>query len=390
MSRNILKEGWTDAKAVLTEGISGNKKKVLETVLENQRKALLENAPAGATSAANIATLNKVILPIIRRVLPNVIANELVGVVPMAGPVAQINTLRFRYAESFGAPNGVTAGTEALSPYDIARFYSGNGNSDTPAGSATSALEGVRGRQLSSQIVKQLVEAKTRKLSASWTFEAAQDAQSQYGIDLEAENLAAVAAHITNEIDQEILLSLRRLSAPTLTYDQANVSGVATFVGDEHAALAILIGRAANLISQRTRQGAANRVTVSPAALTVLQSARTSAFARTTEGTFDSPSNTQFVGTLNNTQKVFVDNWASDSEVVMVSAKYSENSAPAYYCPYIPLMSTGVFLDPTNGFIATTQFMSRYGYTELADSSSSLGNAADYVENIAVQNLRFI
>ena len=237
---------------MLTEGISGNKKKVLETVLENQRKALLENAPAGATSAANIATLNKVILPIIRRVLPNVIANELVGVVPMAGPVAQINTLRFRYAESFGAPNGVTAGTEALSPYDIARFYSGNGNSDTPAGSATSTLEGVRGRQLSSQIVKQLVEAKTRKLSASWTFEAAQDAQSQYGIDLEAENLAAVAAHITNEIDQEILLSLRRLSAPTLTYDQANVSGVATFVGDEHAALAILIGRAANLISQST------------------------------------------------------------------------------------------------------------------------------------------
>jgi hypothetical protein len=387
--RDILKEGWADAKEALTEGLTGHKKVVVETLLENQRKALLESAPIGATTASNIATLNKVILPIIRRVMPTTIANELIGIQPMTGPVGQITTLRVRYADTFGQPNPVTAGTEALGPFDIARFYSGNGNSDDPRAAATSQLEGQRGRQINVQMVKETVEAKSRRLSATWTFEAAQDAQSQYGVDLEAESLSAVAQEITAEIDQEILVSLRRLpGAPILNYDQSNVSGVATFVGDEHAALVTLMNRAANLIATRTRRGAGNWVVVSPAVLTVLQSGRTSAFARTTEGTFDAPTNTQFVGTLNNTMRVYVDNYAADNEVALVGLKNSETEAAAFYCPYIPLMSTGVVLDPSN-MVPVTSFMTRYGYKELTNSANSLGNAADFLAPIGVSNLRF-
>ena len=122
---------------------------------------------------------------------------------------------------------------------------------------------------ISVQILKQTVEAKTRKLQARWTFEAAQDAQAMHGIDVEAEIMAALAQEITAEIDQEILLSLRTLAATEFTYNQAAVSGTATFVGDEHAALAVLINRTANLIAQRTRRGAGNYAVVSPAALTV-------------------------------------------------------------------------------------------------------------------------
>lgn len=387
--KDILKEGWSDTKAALTEGLTGYKKQVVEVLLENQRKALMENAPVGSTSAANIATLNKVILPVIRRVMPTVIANEIVGVQPLPGPVAQITTMRVRYANTFGSPTAVTAGTEALSPFDIARFYSGNGNSTLPAAQATSILEGTKGQQLNIQVVKETVQAKTRRLSATWTFEAAQDAQSQYGLDIEAETLSAIAQEITAEIDQEILLSLRRLpGSPVVTYDQSNVSGVATFVGDEHAALATLINRQANLVAQRTRRGAANWAVVSPAALTVLQSARTSAFARTTQGDFTAPTNTQFVGTLNNTMKVYVDNYAADNEVVLIGLKNSETEAAAYYCPYIPLMSTGVVIDPQT-FTPTTGFMTRYGYLELTNSANSLGNAADFVSTIGVSNLRF-
>jgi hypothetical protein len=363
---------------------------------------LKENASSGSTGSGNIATLNRVILPVIRRVMPTVIANELVGVQPMTGPVGQIHTLRVRYANTMtdnsAAATSTLAGQEALSPFLIAQAYSSASSvtagvvdptQNIYSGANTSVLEGSGGRQISVQILKQAVEAKTRKLQARWTFEAAQDAQAMHGIDVEAEIMAALAQEITAEIDQEILLSLRSLATTEYTYNQATVSGTATFVGDEHAALAVLINRVANLIAQRTRRGAGNYAVVSSASLTVLQSATTSAFARTTEGTFEAPTNTKFVGTLNGAMRVFVDSYASDTTPVLVGYKgSSEADAPAFYCPYIPLMSSGVVLDPTT-FEPVVSFMTRYGFIELTNTASSFGNAGDYVGEIAVSNLSF-
>ena len=386
MMSELLESRWVDTKTALLEGLQGNKKSVMAATLENTRKYLAETATAGATSAGNVATLNRVILPVIRRVMPTVIANELVGVQPMTGPVGQIHTLRVRYSDSVNSTAGTdtTAGEEALSPFKIAEAYSGA--LDDKAAS-TSALEGEAGNQLSIQILKQTVEAKTRKLSARWTFEAAQDAQSQHGIDVEAEIMAALAQEITAEIDQEILASLGTLAgAASETYDQAAVSGTATFVGDEHAALAVQINRVSNLIAQRTRRGAGNWAVVSPFALTILQSATTSAFARTTEGAFEAPTNTKMVGTLNNAMKVYVNTYAGDGSAVLVGYKgSSESDAAAFYCPYIPLMSSGVVLDPGT-FEPTVSFMTRYGYVELNNTASSLGNAADYLANVAITN----
>lgn len=393
--KKLFESNWDATKQVLCEGLSGTKKAVMETVLENTRAelALMENATAGATSAGNVATLNKVILPVIRRVMPTVIANEIIGVQPMTGPVGQIHTLRVRYADTFGTPTPVTSGTEALGPFEIARFYSGNGNSADPRAASTAVLEGVPGNRLNIQVLKETVEAKTRRLSARWTFEAAQDAQAQQGIDVEAEIMAALAQEITAEIDQEILFSLRALpGAPTAIFDQGNVSGTATYVGDEHAALAVLINRQANLIASRTRRGAGNWTVVSPTALTILQSATTSAFARTTEGTFEAPTNTKFVGTLNNSMRVYVDQYANDATPVLVGYKGpGEIDAAAYYCPYVPLTSSGVIIDP-NTFEPVVSFMTRYGYIELTNSASSLGNAADYVGLVGIDtgNLKFL
>jgi len=384
----LLESRWQDTKTALLEGLSGNKKSVMAATLENTRKYLSETATAGATSAGNVATLNRVILPVIRRVMPTVIANELVGVQPMTGPVGQIHTLRVRYADSISTSGGtdVTAGEEALSPFKIAEAYSGNeGNPGTA--DVTAAMEGVAGNRMSIQILKQTVEAKSRKLSARWTFEAAQDAQSQHGIDVEAEIMAALAQEITAEIDQEVLASLTSLAGTAVeTYNQAAVSGTATFVGDEHAALAVQINRASNLIAQRTRRGAGNWAVVSPFTLTLLQSATTSAFARTTEGTFEAPTNTKMVGTLNNAMKVYVNTYASDASPVLIGYKgTSESDAAAFYCPYIPLMSSGVVLDPGT-FEPTVSFMTRYGYVELTNTASSLGNAADYLAKVAIDN----
>jgi len=382
----LLESRWQDTKTALLEGLQGNKKAVMATTLENTRKYLSESASAGATSAGNVATLNRVILPVIRRVMPTVIANELVGVQPMTGPVGQIHTLRVRYSET---NNGATAGEEALSPFKIAEAYSGAPGSNG-APSATAALEGEAGNKMSIQILKQTVEAKSRKLSARWTFEAAQDAQAMHGIDVEAEIMAALAQEITAEIDQEVLASLKSLagSANTEAYNQAAVSGTATFVGDEHAALAVAINRVANTIAQRTRRGAGNWAVVSPTVLTVLQSATTSAFARTTEGTFEAPTNTKMVGTLNNAMKVYVNTYTSDNTVLVGYKGSSESDAAAFYCPYIPLMSSGVVLDPGT-FEPVVSFMTRYGYVELNNTASSLGNAADYLGTVTVAGLSF-
>jgi len=378
----LLESRWHDTKSALLEGLSGTKKSVMATTLENTRKYLSESATAGATSAGNVATLNRVILPVIRRVMPTVIANELVGVQPMTGPVGQIHTLRVRYSDTAGSgASGAVAGEEALSPFKIAEAYSGN--TTTGKAASTAALEGAAGNRLSIQILKQTVEAKSRKLSARWTFESAQDAQSMHGIDVEAEIMAALAQEITAEIDQEVLASLSSLAgAAGSTYNQATVSGTATFVGDEHAALAVLINREANKIAQRTRRGAGNWAVVSPFALTILQSATTSAFARTTEGTFEAPTNTKMVGTLNNAMKVYVNTYAADASDILVGYKgSSESDAAAFYCPYIPLMSSGVVLDPAT-FEPVVSFMTRYGYVELNNTASSLGNAADYLAKV--------
>ena len=386
----LFESKWSETKSALTEGLEGNKKKTMDIVLENTKRYLSESATAGATSAGNVATLNRVILPVIRRVMPTVIANEIVGVQPMTGPVGQIHTLRIRYADSSSGTTTTTAGEEALSPFKIAEAYSGD-NSSTKA-AATAALEGTAGKRLSIQILKQAVEAKSRKLSARWTFEAAQDAQAQQGIDVEAEIMAALAQEITAEIDQEVIGSLQTLATSNgnnETYDQTAVSGTATFVGDEHAALAILINRVANVIAQRTRRGAGNYAVVSPQALTILQSATTSAFARSTEGTFEAPANTKFVGTLNAAMRVYVNAYAADNSNVLVGYKgASEADAPAFYCPYIPLMSSGVVLDPST-FEPVVGFLTRYGYVELNNTASSLGNAADYLGTVAISNVSF-
>ena len=388
MTTQLLEGRWTETKDALLEGLQGSKRTTMAIILENTKKHLMETATSGATAVGNVATLNRVILPVIRRVMPTVIANEIVGVQPMTGPVAQIHTLRVRYADQVTATSGdsTVGGDEALSPFKIATAYSG-----TAAGKAasTSTLEGTPGNRINVQILKQVVEAKTRKLSARWTFEAAQDAQSMHGLDVEAEIMAALAQEITVEIDQEILASLASLSGNTYNFNQATVSGTATFVGDEHAALAVLINRAANLIAQRTRRGAGNWAVVSPEALTVLQSATTSAFARSTEGTFEAPTNTKFVGTLNNAMKIYVNSYAASGTSVLVGYKgSSEADAAAFYCPYVPLMSSGVVLDPST-FEPVVGFMTRYGYAELTNTASTLGNAADYLESIGISNLSF-
>ena len=387
MSNTLLENAvaWNRMRKGLVSDIkSASKRSITETVLENSRREILrEHATAGATTAANVAVINKVMMPLIKRVMPTVMAHELVGVQPLTGPTGTITTMRIRYATTSPiSGDGIIAGQEAMSPFLVGAWYSGNEDMEHPAAADTAVLEGVGGNDINIEFVKEDVKAGSRKLKARFTLEAMQDAESQYGANVEQELTSALAQQIVLDIDQEILARLRSIAGLSVaTYDQNKISGVATSVVDEHAALAVMINRYSNEIARKIRKASANWAVVSHEVLSVLQSATASQFVRTTEGTFEAPTNNKFVGTLNGT--------ATDNDILIGYKGSDEIDAAAYYCPYVPVMCSGTILDP-NTFEHVMAMSTRYGFFALTNPANSLGNAADYLARIKVANLRFI
>lgn len=494
-------KNWAETKAALLEGLSAAKQKVVGPLLENQKTHMLnETAAAGATSANSIAGFRKILIPMIRRIIPGTIATELVGVQPMSGPVGLVYTLRYRYGEAvtgvspaarnpFNLPGAIAIGNEVFGnaspirswyssgagatagtadaqaagasglvdagdttvaitggtgggagatgdawPSSVPAYQTTNttapGNPDgghgfgpfgpdaignTVAGSlyggSGSYLEGSGGRKMSLDIVSQAVEAGSRKLQAGWTIEAMQDLNAQHGLDLESEMTQALSAEIVQEIDQEIIADLIALAGTVETFDGAG-SGVygthgnytPAFVGDRLANLGVLINRVANEIARKTRRGAGNFIVVSPLVVSVLQSAAKSVFAPAVEGSFKGPNNTMLVGTLNGTIKVYSYLWnqagafldltstgspiQQASDVILVGYKggNGETDTGYFYCPYIPLMSSGVIVNPVT-FQPVVSLMTRYGKCVFTQSQTSLGNSADYYGKITTSNL---
>lgn len=393
---NLLLENavaWNKMRKGLVSDIKSNTRRAItETVLENSRREILrEHATQGATMASNVAIINKVMMPLIKRVMPTVMAHELVGVQPLTGPSGLITTMRIRYATTSPVNGaGIIAGQEAMSPFLVGAWYSGNEDMENPAAADTAILEGTGGNDISIEFVKEDVKAGSRKLKARFTLESMQDAESQYGANVEQELTSALAQQIVLDIDQEILARLRSIAGLSVaTYDQNKISGVATSVVDEHAALAVMINRYSNEIARKIRKASANWSVVSHTVLSVLQSATASQFVRTTEGTFEAPTNNKYVGTLNGTLKVYVNTYATDDDILIGYKGSDEIDAAAYYCPYVPVMSSGTILDP-NTFEHVMALSTRYGFFALTNPANSLGNAGDYLARIKVANLRFI
>ena len=281
MSHDIF-ENWAESKEVLLEGLNPQMRETVGVLLDNQKTQMVsENAAGGSTSATDIAGFRKIMIPMIRRIIPGTIASELVGVQPMQGPVGLVYSLRYKYAEEAtgvdfaGNPTTINAGSEAFgnthNPGDsnpIYAFYSGGRGTlpgeigrfaptageaagasgigpgspgDIPAadanggafGAATGfsaldgcttggsggAIEGSGGRKMTMEVVSQAVEAGSRKLQAGWTIEAMQDLNSQHGLDIENEMTQALSAQVTQEIDQEIISDLIALAGTAAAYD---------------------------------------------------------------------------------------------------------------------------------------------------------------------------
>ena len=399
-----LFEQWSEAKDTLLEGLSEKQKKVVAPLLENQKSYITETAAAGVTSAGAISNFQKIAIPMIRRIIPGTIATELVGVQPLSGPVGLAYSLRFLFSENLdigpqgaGSEDVIGGSTEVFGNNSkTKRFYSGAVDANGVAlgtTAATSDFEAFGGRQLSLEVLKQTVTAGTRKLQAKWTLEAAQDLGAQHGLNLEAEITAALSAEIVSEIDNEIINDLIALAGTVETFDMAGTfTGTPHFVGDRHAVLGVLINKVANEIARKTRRGAANWIVVSPLVASVLQSAAKSVFAPAVAGSFEGPNNTKLIGTLNGSIKVYTYLYHDQgSEPILIGYKggSGEMDTGYFYCPYIPLMSSNVIIDPAT-YNPQVSLMTRYGKATFTNTATSLGNSADYYGRVNVANLTFL
>jgi hypothetical protein len=408
-----LMENWQESKEALLEGLTDRKKAILAPVLENTKKALLETAPGDASSAGAIGNFQKIIFPMIRRIIPGTIASELVGVQPMAGPVGLAYSLRFLFSDNVDVPQSqigqdttiIGGQTEVFANNSATqRWYSGAtqgvGPNGYPLATGTAALtsdfEGYGGRKLQLEVLKQTVTAGTRRLQAKWTVEAGQDLSSQHGLDLEAEITAALSAEVVSEIDNELIYDLVALAGTVETFDMTstNFTGIPNYVGDRFAVLGVLINKVANEIARLTRRGAANWIVVSPIIASVLQSAAKSVFAPQISGSFEGPNNTKLIGTLNGAIKVYTYIYFdTGSEPILVGYKggNGEMDTGYFYCPYIPLMSSNVVVDP-NTYMPGLSLLTRYGKATFTDTTTSLGNSANYYGrvNIPANTLSFI
>lgn len=405
-----LFENWSDTKQALLQGLSEQKKAIVAPLLENQKQYITEQAAQGVTAAGAVSNFQKIVIPMIRRIIPGTIASELVGVQPMTGPVGLAYSLRFMMSQSLDTGNAstdITAGTELFANNGkTKRFYSGGasagadglqGTADdvaTGLAAATNDFEAFGGRALQLEVLKQTVTAGSRKLQAKWTVEAMQDLSSQHGLDLEAEITAALSAEVVSEIDNEIINDLRLLAGTVETFDMAaaGFTGVPHYVGDRFAVLGVLINKVAMEIARKTRRGAANFAVVSPLVASVLQSASKSVFAPAVSGSFEGPNNTKLIGTLNGSIKVYTyiyHDQGSEPIVMGYKGGNGEMDTGYFYCPYIPLMSSNVVIDP-NTYNPQVSLMTRYGKATFTDTNTSLGNSADYYGRINVANLTFI
>lgn len=407
-----LYENWAEVKDTLLEGLPESKKKVLAVVLENQKQHMMETAAAGVQSQSSIGNFQKIVIPMIRRIIPGTIATELVGVQPMSGPVGLVYSMRFLFADAMTTTGeaayensaDISVGDEVYGNNSkTKRFYSASDSasvaaavpaaSNTGFASATADYEAFGGRKMTLEVLKQTVTAGSRKLQARWTPEAMQDLNASHGLNLESELTSALSSAIVSEIDNEIINDLIALAGTTDTFDMnGTFTGVPTWVGDRHAVLGTLVAKVANEIARKTRRGPANFMVVSPLVATVLQSASKSVFAPAVQGSFEGPNNTKLVGTLNGSIKVYTyiyHDTGAEPIVMGFKGGNGEMDSGYFYCPYIPLMSSGVVVDP-NTFNPHVSLMTRYGKATFTSTGTSLGNSADYYGRINVANLAFV
>jgi hypothetical protein len=399
---------------------------VTAVVLENQEKALreeksalFEDAPANniaGSGASNIDRYDPILISLVRRALPNLMAYDVAGVQPMTGPTGLIFAMKSNYSTQDG--------TEALFN-EADTDFSGTGTHDgsnpvdgtytTGTGLATSAAERLGGGgegdgdfgEMAFSIEKTTVTAKTRALKAEYTVELAQDLKAIHGLDAESELSNILSQEILNEINREVIRTIYKVAktgaastATAGTFD-LDVDSNGRWSVERFKGLLFNIERDANVIAQDTRRGKGNFIICSSDVAAALAMAGVLDTGRALQGSpaleSDDTGNT-FVGTIGG-KKVYIDPYSANTGAASQFYVVGYKGATAYdaglfYCPYVPLQMVRA-IDP-NSFQPKIGFKTRYGMIAnpyvtqsngTTDGDTFTANRNQYYRRVKVTNL---
>ncbi len=394
------------------------RREVTAVLLENQERelaksaeALYETAPTnsgglgvalgGAGSNANMAGYDPVLISLVRRAAPQLIAYDIAGVQPMTQPTGLIFALKSKYTSQ--------AGTEALfneADTDFAGTgtHAGanplTGTYTTGTGMTTANAEdlgaGVAFGQMAFSIEKTTVTAQTRALKAEYSTELAQDLKAVHGLDAEGELSNILSQEILGEINREVVRTVytsakvgAEIGTATAGVFDLDVDANGRWSVEKFKGLMFQIEREANAIAQTTRRGRGNFMICSSDVASALAMAGVLDYAPAIAANLNvDEASTTFAGVLNGKYKVYIDPYSANQSAtqffVMGYKGTSAFDAGLFYCPYVPLEKVRA-VDPAT-FQPKIGFKTRYGM--VANPFTSLSSGTNiYYRKVAVANL---
>jgi hypothetical protein len=375
---------------------------ITEAVPANRGGLSTQTTDASGTGNANVQAYDPVLISLLRRALPNLVAFDICGVQPMKAPTGLIFAMKSRYSTQGGA--------EAL--FDEANTaHSGTGThaGDPFSGTAGTGLTSTAGEALGTgapagnfaemafSIEKVSVEAKTRALKAEYTMELAQDLRAVHGLDAETELANILSAEILAEINREVVRTVfnsAKTGAATTntpgTFD-LDVDSNGRWSVEKYKGLMVQIEREANAIAKDTRRGRGNILICDSDTASALSVAGLLDCGSALKDSLsvDDTGNT-FVGVLNGRFKVYIDPYATSNFLVAGFKGANQYDAGLFYCPYVPLqMVRAVHQD---SFQPKIGFKTRYGLVANPFANDTVTGALNNGENryyrkITIENL---
>ena len=400
------------------------RKAVTAVLLENQEKAMREQASQGSgvfgniqeaahanKTGGNIDTVDPVLISLVRRAMPNLIAYDVCGVQPMTGPTGLIFAMKSHITSQAGVE--AADSVEADTSFSGAGTHSANSNpadasmtTGTAVATATQEAD-VTVSEMAFAIDKVTVTAKSRALKAEYTMELAQDLKAVHGLDAETELSNILSSEILAEINREVM---RTIYTNAKTGAAHNTTTAGTFDLDTDSngrwsvekfkGLMFQIEREANAIAKDTRRGKGNVLITSSDVASALAMAGQLSGAPSGNAFDPDDSGSTMVGTLNGRFKVFVDPYAPSAATNYFTVGYKGSSAydaGLFYCPYVPLQMVRAVGE--NSFQPKIGFKTRYGLvsnpfaneTNAANNGAGDGsltaNANRYYRHVIVANL---
>ena len=373
-----------------------------ERELRNERRALNEDTHANAAGAmpdtGGVAKFDPVLISLVRRAAPAMIAYDICGVQPMTQPTGLIFAMKSKYTSQNGTEALFNEANTAFSGKGThgATVLDGAGTGMTTSEAEALGSAGTTFNQMGFSIEKTSVVATTRKLKAEYTIELAQDLKSVHGLDAEAELSNILSQEITQEINRELIRTVynsakigAQVGTATPGVFDLDIDSNGRWSVEKFKGLLFQVEREANRIYQETRRGKGNIIIASADVASAMAMAGVLDYAPALKTDLNvDEANSTFAGVLNGRYKVYVDPFAANGtaeQFLLVGYKGSNRmDAGMFYCPYVPLQMFRATDSST--FQPKIAFQTRYGLVANPFTSNATGTNV-YYRRITVSNL---